>query len=309
VIAAELNIYRETALAAPLFTLIEDFDNRVMTVLREQDFTDLLRSHGSVFRYLSVEGAYLSELALRAGITKQSLGRIARDLEQKKYITINSLPGDARLRRVLLSKRGKALITAAKPAIDGARQFYSAIIGADRFERFCANLRIVMERLAVDFSFADQETDSLRWRFGHFGRLLAELAENYAQRFMRHLDAERCSGVSRPMLKLLFHIDPAGSSFTSLAGNMPVSVQAVSLTLREMVRSGLLDEANHPSDGRAKVLKVSASGLDVLRIVNRAANALRGEYQQQLGVRRLNSMEADLRDIVAGINSQRDKIG
>src|SRR5690606_13140990 len=103
-------------------------------------FDNVLRSHGAVLRYLGMEGARISDIAIRAGITKQTVGRIVRDLERLGYITVTQSASDRRVRVVRFSPRGEQLVACSLKVIEDVRNFYCHLVGAERFQRFCQDL-------------------------------------------------------------------------------------------------------------------------------------------------------------------------
>lgn len=64
-------------------------------------------AHSAIFRNLRKEGSSISELASRAGMTKQSMGYLVETLVTEGYLTVETDAKDARMKRILLSSRGR----------------------------------------------------------------------------------------------------------------------------------------------------------------------------------------------------------
>src|SRR3954447_18360825 len=83
---------------APLLALVERAAQALGTDMirtaREHGFTELRLAHGAVFSTLSSDGARISDLATRAGITKQSMGEVVRELVDLGICRIEADPSD-----------------------------------------------------------------------------------------------------------------------------------------------------------------------------------------------------------------------
>src|SRR3954451_18378146 len=66
----------------------------------ERGFTELRLAHGAVFGNLPSEGARITEMAARAGITKQSMGEAVRELVDLGICAIEPDPKDRRAKIV-----------------------------------------------------------------------------------------------------------------------------------------------------------------------------------------------------------------
>src|SRR2546430_651421 len=72
------------------------FNNRSIVKLRQRGHIGLTLAHTSLLSHLDVEGTRITVLAERAGITKQSMGQLAIDLEKRGYIERKTDPSDHR---------------------------------------------------------------------------------------------------------------------------------------------------------------------------------------------------------------------
>ncbi|MCD8483128.1 MAG: MarR family transcriptional regulator [Verrucomicrobia bacterium] len=67
-------------------------------------------THSAVFRNLRPEGSRITELALAAGMTKQSMGYLVETLQIAGYVTLKPAPDDGRAKLVVLTSRGEAVV-------------------------------------------------------------------------------------------------------------------------------------------------------------------------------------------------------
>lgn len=114
--------------------------------LNEHGYDDIRPAHGCVFRFLDLDrGSRLTELAERAGMTKQAVGELVTDLQALGYVERLPDPLDGRAKIVRLTERGRASHRAAQEAF--------AAIEAGWVERFgeprVAELRELLEQIAA----------------------------------------------------------------------------------------------------------------------------------------------------------------
>jgi DNA-binding MarR family transcriptional regulator len=94
----------------PLPALFGELKERAMEELHArldaEGYPDIRPGHGCVFRFIEVEGSRLTQLAGRAGMTKQAVGEVVADLERLGYLERVPDPEDGRAKIIRLSARG-----------------------------------------------------------------------------------------------------------------------------------------------------------------------------------------------------------
>src|SRR5215217_1281462 len=81
--------------------------------LRIAGFDDGRPAHDAVFANVPPEGIRLTDLAQRAGMTKQAMSELVVDLEHLGYVTRRKDPRDGRARLVTFTNRGWASVATA----------------------------------------------------------------------------------------------------------------------------------------------------------------------------------------------------
>lgn len=76
--------------------------------LREAGYADLRSAHAQVFLALDTEGSRLTDLAGRAGMTKQAMGELVRYLEQHGYLHVEPDSRDRRAKVIRPTARGRS---------------------------------------------------------------------------------------------------------------------------------------------------------------------------------------------------------
>ena len=87
------------------------------------------QAHVHITRHLSREGSRLTELAERAGMTKQAMGALVDQCEAWGLVTRGPDPLDARARRVLFTADGLAWLEAFRQAVTQAEREFRASVG------------------------------------------------------------------------------------------------------------------------------------------------------------------------------------
>jgi DNA-binding MarR family transcriptional regulator len=86
--------------------------------VRAAGFDDLNASHHPVFENLDPRGTRLTDLAVRAGMTHQSMGELVAALEQRGYLERRVDPTDGRARLVCLTPKGRRMVRSALHEIE-----------------------------------------------------------------------------------------------------------------------------------------------------------------------------------------------
>jgi DNA-binding MarR family transcriptional regulator len=114
-------------------------------LLDETPYTDIRPTHGCVFRFVHGDGMRLTELASRAGLTKQSVGEIVDDLTDRGYIERFPDPTDKRAKLIRLTAKGLDAQRIGFASFDALETEWAEAFGAKRI----AALRTLLEEIAL----------------------------------------------------------------------------------------------------------------------------------------------------------------
>jgi DNA-binding MarR family transcriptional regulator len=123
-----------------------DFDAELNARLRERGYPDVRLAHSALFAQIDPEGTRSSELAERAGITKQGMGQLVADLEKKGYVERVEDPADGRAKLVRLTNKGRRHVRDAREIIGEIEEAYALRLGEGRLE----TLRAILEDLSPE---------------------------------------------------------------------------------------------------------------------------------------------------------------
>jgi DNA-binding MarR family transcriptional regulator len=134
--------WRQTHLGRLLGHAVRRFDERVLELMAHDVDVPLALSnlaaraqvsaaHIHITRHLAREGSRLTELAERAGMTKQAMGALVNQCEAWGLVTRGPDPLDARARRVLFTADGLAWLDAFRGAVTQAENEFRSSVGND----------------------------------------------------------------------------------------------------------------------------------------------------------------------------------
>jgi DNA-binding MarR family transcriptional regulator len=104
--------------------------------LEQEGHSEISPSHGLVFQYLEESGSRITMLALRAGMTKQSMSSLVYQLEESGYLKHKPDPEDARAVLFYLTSKGQTLRKKAQGVNYQFEQKWKQILGAEKYNEF-----------------------------------------------------------------------------------------------------------------------------------------------------------------------------
>jgi DNA-binding MarR family transcriptional regulator len=110
------------------------FERELYPALAAAGYGDLRPGHGCVFGTITPEGARLTVLAERAQLTKQAVGEVVSELEQRGYVERVPDPDDRRAKIIRLTDRGEAAWKFGHSRIDAMRRRWEERYGKDRVD-------------------------------------------------------------------------------------------------------------------------------------------------------------------------------
>ena len=97
----------------PLIALVERANRALQSDMvrraHADGHTEVKMAHNSVFGFLHADGARAADMAARAGITRQSMGEVIRDMVALDLVEMRSDPNDGRAKVVTYSEHGLAV--------------------------------------------------------------------------------------------------------------------------------------------------------------------------------------------------------
>ena len=134
--------WRQAHLGHWLALALQRFDARVLQLMASNDRVplalsnlaargSLTASHIHITRHLALQGSRLTELAQRAGVSKQAMGKLVDQCEAWGLVQRQSDTQDARARRVVFTATGLAWLQAFEEAVTQTETELRAAVGAE----------------------------------------------------------------------------------------------------------------------------------------------------------------------------------
>ena len=133
----------------PLIALLERANRAFQTELvrkaHADGHTEVKMAHNSVFGTLHGEGARAADMAARAGITRQSMGEVIRDMVALDLLEMKADPDDRRAKIVTYSEHGMEVAWDGFEYLADLEERFEQEFGEQEY----AIVRDVLERLVV----------------------------------------------------------------------------------------------------------------------------------------------------------------
>jgi DNA-binding MarR family transcriptional regulator len=117
--------------------------DHLMEALASAGFDDQRPAHNAVFANVPPEGIRLTELAQRAGMSKQAMGELVSDLEALGYLDRRPDPEDGRAKLIEFTERGWTAVAVALEAFKHIEDGFTRKVGRQEMR----NLRATITRL------------------------------------------------------------------------------------------------------------------------------------------------------------------
>lgn len=126
-----------TAVLEGAWQVVRATGQLVSAELASEGFTDLRPAHCLLLYRLSSGQTQMTELAQRAGVTRQAVSLLVDQLYAAGYVERMVNPADRRARVLLLTDRGEAAAAGVNRCFQRIRERWAGTVGIDRI-RDCA---------------------------------------------------------------------------------------------------------------------------------------------------------------------------
>jgi len=129
----------------------KDFERRTLKALQERGHEQIRPSHSILFSNLGFGSVRVTELAERAQVTQQAMGKMLKEVERMGYITRDIDTGDKRAKEIRLTKQGIDLVRDSMEVVDEVREYYAEKVGAEQLDQLEARLREAVHKIDLDY--------------------------------------------------------------------------------------------------------------------------------------------------------------
>ncbi|WP_017315446.1 MarR family winged helix-turn-helix transcriptional regulator [Mastigocladopsis repens] len=162
--AEQFEHWRKANFPQLLLRATRSLNARITTEMHKRGHGQLRSSHSALLANLDIEGTCLTELAEQAGMTKQAMGELLMDLEDKGYVERRSDPIDRRAKRIYFTEIGRRGLLDAWTILQEVEAEFRAVLGTQGFQLLRTALIMTLEQThlqkQLDSGFKEKEPGS-----------------------------------------------------------------------------------------------------------------------------------------------------
>ena len=128
-----------------------DFERRIRQGLSARGHEHIRTAHNVVFANLGAGAVRVTELARRAQVTQQAMGKMLKELERMGYLSRSIDSGDKRAKEIRLTPRGLDLILQSIEVTNEVYAHYASKAGPEGLLSLEQQLRDVVGHLELDY--------------------------------------------------------------------------------------------------------------------------------------------------------------
>jgi DNA-binding MarR family transcriptional regulator len=248
------------------------------------------------------DGIRLSDIADVLGISRQAANQTVNQVEAAGYIQRRADPADGRAKRLVTTRRGRALLR------DGARESarqqaaLGAILGKEALRRVTRDLLLLSRKLQLLLPFEDQEAVLLP-------ALLPRLADYISGRLQAMTMERGHPGLKRSFAPVLTAIGPSGGRIRQIARTQDVSKQAVSAVVTEIEQLGYIWRQPDPADPRQLLLRFTPAGVQLISDSVQSLDQLESQFAELVGERAMQRIRRSMAAIYRAQDLEEDVFG
>lgn len=142
---------KNNSLAHQLVKIGRLINARGLIAVREAyQLPELKQSHLDIFPFIDFEGTSISEIALRKGVSKQSVSKIVKEMTLMKLLFFKDAPNDGRSKLVFFNTSGPLSIDIGLAALTAIDQQLVNEIGKNNYQRLLQKTSNLIRTLQLE---------------------------------------------------------------------------------------------------------------------------------------------------------------
>ena len=129
----------------------KDYERRILKGMHLRGHGSVRPCHSAVFSNLGLGAVRVTELAERAQITQQAMGKILKELERLGYVARDIDGNDRRAKKIRLTESGLKMVRDSLEVVEEVRNDYALKAGAAELDSLEAQLARCVDRIALDY--------------------------------------------------------------------------------------------------------------------------------------------------------------
>ena len=113
------------------------------------------------------------------------------------------------------------------------------------------------------------------------------------------------AGLRPAHMSILQYVDhpPSGTRITELAERAMMTKQSMGQLVADMEGRGLVELTTDPSDGRAKIVRLTARGWEMHEAAGEIGKGLEADWSSRLGPQKFQDLKQLLKDLIASLDT------
>ena len=107
---------------------------------------------------------------------------------------------------------------------------------------------------------------------------------------------------------IFFYLREGGLRLTELAERTHTTKQAMRYTVNQLEAAGYVERVADPTDGRAKIIRLTERGWEVRRVADEIIGSLEGECARQLGEPRMRQLEELIKEVTSVLEDNQRQV-
>lgn len=134
------------------------------------------------------------------------------------------------------------------------------------------------------------------------GRLLLAVGRDFQRRTLEKLAAQGYDDIKASHGALLMNLGSRGSRLVDLAARAGITKQSMAAIADQLEECGYIERVQDPGDGRARIIRASKRGSEVIALWDSLRDVVASEYADQAGSARVLRLTRDLAKLAAELD-------
>jgi DNA-binding MarR family transcriptional regulator len=136
------------------------------------------------------------------------------------------------------------------------------------------------------------------------GQLLVHLLRLFRSELFTRMQEAGYTELRQPHMHFFGNIDPGGTRLTELAARANMTRPSMAEIVDELERDGWVERVPDPSDGRAKLVRLTAAGRELVREALRNVREMEDDYRRRIGKERFEQACQALQDLLDALDPE-----
>lgn len=157
----ELRAERNRRLYRSLTRTLREYNRRLVEGLHARGFPDFSPAFPALLSNVDLSGTPIGVAARRAGVSRQAVGQLVREVERCGYARRDRSPTDARVSIIRFTPRGKRMLATVLELVDEIELEMSRQLPRGDFARLRAGMQTIADAIDPEgaLGVGDVETD------------------------------------------------------------------------------------------------------------------------------------------------------